>query len=671
MLSARSCLLVVGLVLFGGSRLGAEGAGTGGPGGIEARVVPGGAGLTGRVLDASTGEPLPARIVVRDEQGDVVATRYEHLPGVFTEEDGTFVLDLPPGRYSLEAHHGIDHVSKRRDLEWREGAGVEAVIRLEPWVPLKERGWVNGDAHSHLYTDEVHDDPMLQTVRRICRAQGVDFIAACQGWGGYGDDDWRDGFAALSDRSFRLHYGAEMPKYRTGHTFWLGLESTRGYFKESMDETYENEYYQVARNPEWSFESLPFPSIPDVELVARLKKAEDAVALAPHPTSWWWQERDGVEKYTTNVAGHLAFGLLSGRLWDGLVVMGYDPDHYFYQNLWFHILNEGYRMTPVAELDGGYEPGGRFYYGFVRTYVHAGPESDRGRIVQAVRDGHTFVTSGPIVLARVDDRYVGGDVVPADGAPHTLHLQAFASGDADDSLTYVILFRNGQIHRLWDLRETRPRKLEEEVGLRETGSAWYAVKAYGRKAPETPEALDVMAVCDRIVAGGPAPALRNDSDVALTSPFYFRPEGTVDPEPLQSRVRLTVVEPEDGTPVEKGTVTVQLRGRALATHELEEGRVELDMPVNALLVIEAPGHPTLHRSLYLDYRPHRDLIERLASGRWLDAYGGKGRLQPGQVPWKAFQLDEARAVLTNVEWTIPLEPNERDGLWARFESLFE
>jgi hypothetical protein len=438
-----------------------------------------------------------------------------------------------------------------------------------------------------------------------------------------------------------------------------------------MDETYENEYYQVSRNPTWSFETLPLPAIPDVEVVPRLKEAEDAVAVVPHPTSWWWQKRDDVEKYTTNVGSHLAFGLLAGGLWDALVVMGYDHDHYFYQNLWFHILNEGYRMTPVAELDAGYEPHTRFYYGSMRTYLKVGPEMGMDRVVEAVKAGRTFVTSGPIVLAGIDDRYEVGDVVPADGTDHRLRFQAFASGDRDDHLSYVILFRNGRIHRLWDLRDRRPRRLEAEVTLRESERAWYVLKAYGGNADRSPEALDVMGVCDAIVEGRSVPALPKESDVALTSPFYFRPAGTGDPAVLETHVRLTVIEPGSGAPVGKGSVRVQLLGRTVAKHELKGGRVELRMPVNAVLALDVPGSPTLRRSLYLDYRPYRDLMERLATGRWLDAYGGKGGLQPGQVPWKAFHLDEARETLREVEWTIPLGANEREVLWERFDGLFQ
>jgi hypothetical protein len=635
------------------------------------RVVEGDGGLAGEVLDARTGTPLPARVVVRDVSGKVVATRYEHLPGVFTAEDGTFALDLAPGAYSLEVHRGIDYVAQRRTVEIPDGKRVEARLVLEPWVPLRSLGWVNGDGHAHLYTERKRDDPMLETVRGICRAQGVDFLAICQGWAGYGDHDWREGYAAFSDEHFLFHYGAEMPKHRTGHTFWFGLESTRGYYGESMDETYENEYYQVARNPVWSFETLPFPSIPDTELVPRLKAAEGAAALVPHPTSWWWQEREGVEKYTTNVAGHLAFGLLSGGLWDGLVVMGYDRDHYFYQNLWFHILNEGYRLTAVAELDGGLEPGTRFYYGAMRTYLHVGTEMTMGNVVRAVKAGRTFVTSGPIVLASVDERYQIGDVVPADGTARTLRIQAYASGDPEDHLTYLVLFRNGRIHRLWDLRDERPRKLEDEVTLRETERAWYVLKAYGGNSARPPEALDVMAVCDRIAEGRSELALPKESDVALTSPFYFRPSGVGDPPPLRSRVRLTAVDPKTGAPVGTGTIRVRLRGRTLEAHELSEGRVELTMPVNAILELDVPGYPRLKRSLYLDYTPYRDLMERLATGRWLDGYGGRARMQPGQVPWEAFHLDEAREVLSEVDWTIPLKANERDPLWARFQGLFD
>ena len=511
------------------------------------RPTPGREVLAVRVVDAETGQPLPARVVVRDAAGQVVASRYQQLPGLFTDEQGALELPLRPGGYTLEALRGIDFVSKELAFDVRPGVGAEATVPLEPWLRLRQLGWANGDAHAHLYSDTPRDTAMLDTVRRICRAQGVDFLCACQTWAGHAGTSWREGFAAHSDARFRLLYGAEMPKYRTGHTFWFGLDSTRGLFEGAMDSSYENGYYQSPAGSSWTFESLPFPAVPDVVLVARLRAAEDAVAVVPHPTSWWWQKRGDVLKYVTNVAASLPAGLLAGGSWGAMVVMGYDRDQDFYQDLWFHVLDEGYRMAPVGELDGGYDPEGRFYYGRVRTYAKTGAVIDRSSLVRALRSNHTFATSGPVVLAQLGGAYEPGDVVPADGRSRELRVRAFASGERHDRLSYVVLFRNGRVHRLWDLRRRPLRRFETRLSLREEEAAWYVLKAYSGKVDRTPEQLDARSNAERIAAGtfaGPLPA---DAEVCLTSPFYYRrPGAPVEPAPLRSRLRLRLVDPSSG-----------------------------------------------------------------------------------------------------------------------------
>jgi hypothetical protein len=84
-----------------------------------------------------------------------------------------------------------------------------------------------------------------------------------------------------------------------------------------------------------------------------------------------------------------------------------------------------------------------------------------------------------------------------------------------------------------------------------------------------------------------------------------------------------------------------------------------------VLQIRAPGHPVLHRSLYLDYAPHRASIEELATGRWLDRNDWRRVLKPGQLPWEAFRFDETKLMLSDVDWVIELEENERDEAWRQ------
>jgi hypothetical protein len=632
--------------------------------------TPGPAGINGIITDAETGEALPARIIIENREGESIDSYYNIYPGFYSEEDGTFVRELEPGAYTLTVTRGFDYLSQTHAIAIRENSRLQIEIALEPWVPLRELGWVNGDGHAHLYTDNHPDDAMLATVRKICRAQGIDFISTNQGWGGYNDDNWQEGYAKFSDEKFLLHYGAEMPKYRTGHTWWLGLKSCRHYFESTMDTVYENRYFQSPQGTSWDFNAQPFPHIPAVELIPRFKQAEGAAALIAHPTSWWWQKRGAIEKYTTNVCEHLAFSLLAGNIWDGMVVMGYDRDHYFYQNLWFHVLNEGYRLAPVAELDGGYGPNNKFPYGTMRVYYQAGKEVSMQNIVDAVKRGRTFVTSGPIVFADIDAHYQTGDIVPADGTTCQLNIAAYASGEVSDFLSYVIVFRNGAIHKLWDLRSQRIRTWKNHLKISETKRAWYAIKAYGSNAWHNPKNLDVMAVCDQILGGTFKEELHKENTICITSPFYFRPPGTGDPQPLQPMINLRLINPDTKYLIQNAQIDILLHGKKINRITVHNGHASFTMPVHAYLSIRCEGLPVIRRGLYLDYTPHRDLVENFANGRWLEKNNWKKIVSPGQVPWEAFQLKKSREILSTVDWTIEILPNERDALWEDFEALF-
>lgn len=269
------------------------------------------AGIKGRVTDGQTEVPLSARIVVKDSAGKLQATYYEHCEGIFTEEDGTFSIPLKPGAYTIKIIHGIDYLTQEQPFTVKENQGVSVTVHLQMWVDLKKRGWINGDGHAHLYSEKTENDTMLRQVRKVCLAQGVDFLSACQGWAGYDDQTWKGAYAKVSDRKFNLYYGAEMPKYRTGHVWWLGLKSTLNNFGNLIDSTYENEYYKSEQHTDWDYSWLKFRSVPDIEVISRYARSQQSMAIIAHPTSWWQQERGNISKYTTNVVSNLSFGLLS------------------------------------------------------------------------------------------------------------------------------------------------------------------------------------------------------------------------------------------------------------------------------------------------------------------------------------------------------------------------
>jgi hypothetical protein len=117
-------------------------------------------------------------------------------------------------------------------------------------------------------------------------------------------------------------------------------------------------------------------------------------------------------------------------------------------------------------------------------------------------------------------------------------------------------------------------------------------------------------------------------------------------------------------------VDISVNGKKINTIYLIDGKASFSMPVNALLKISAKGYTPIYRTLYLDYPPHLQLIEELATGNWLKKYD-LAKYQPGEVPWEEFHFEKTKQILSNVDWKIEMSPNERDGLWEKFEDMFK
>jgi hypothetical protein len=327
-------------------------------------------------------------------------------------------------------------------------------------------------------------------------------------------------------------------------------------------------------------------------------------------------------------------------------------------------------MPALGELDGGLNQDSRFYYGSMRTFYKLDGDFSIANVAEAVRKGRTFVTSGPIIQTNIDHQYEIGDIIQADGSIHQLNVKVLSSGKAEDFLSYVIIYRNGEIHKLWDLRNEKPREFDESIKLKETEKAWYVVKAYGSKAVQDPASLDILSLCKK-TAHGDFPDFSGDKhDVCITSPFYFRPEGVTDPEPMESNIKLQLIDPGSSKMIENAEIEVLVKGKKINTHKLEGGHLKFSMPIQAWIKITAEGYPEIMRGLYLDYLPHLKLIEELANGDWQSNLKDGELYNSGEVPWEAFNYEKTREVLSDVNWKIEMKINERDDQWESFEKLF-
>ncbi|MCB1123918.1 MAG: hypothetical protein KJT03_20355, partial [Verrucomicrobiae bacterium] len=114
--------------------------------------------IEGRVVDAKTGEVLPARLYIESATGEFFhaeskSTRGTAIPYSKIRPNGSievhttlsahpFTAKLPPGSYTLTAERGKEYSAASRTINIDPGMKAHAVIlELKRWINMAERGW--------------------------------------------------------------------------------------------------------------------------------------------------------------------------------------------------------------------------------------------------------------------------------------------------------------------------------------------------------------------------------------------------------------------------------------------------------------------------------------------------------------------------------------------------
>ena len=602
--------------------------------------------LTGTIHETGKSQRLPAWVRVTDGQGNIIqdAGVHESLRGFPC--DGAFELDLPPGQYDIAVHRLISHEWFTRTIVLEAGTPQTLTCELTPWFDPNAAGYFCGESHDHLNYQQDH-----KGVVRYCEALGISYVDVCQGWMHRCETDRvvsGDEIAArlesYSTPAFHLYFGGERPKKRFGHTWWTNLtpfKDPNGEYMGWHDPDYVKFSSQQTRTGVEVEPNCPFTGELPFSVWRRFQ-AQGAVGVAAHPTSWWMDRADQTV-ITTNMASDLIYGLLAGCTPDAIVAMGYDPDQIFYQNVWFHLLNEGYHLPAVAETDGDLH--GAHHIGQILGYTQTPSRTySRTGVAEGMRTGRTLMTSGPFVIFTADDgHYRMGDEITLDHPGHQLEVEVWSDPDPGEFLSGLIVYRNGLPILKQDLRDQKPRHHRLILPVTEHGDrAWYVVKVYGSNYPTDDRFLDVFAYAELCEA-----ELHSEytaiKQVALTNPIYFVPRGWTPPAPVQCHLHLETLPGAHVAISVLGVVQENLTANA-------RGQLEAVVSPLAELTITANGITPMTRSIFLDYAPVRRHVEFSFTGQWREKT--KSGMLPGQVPWWGFAFEPLRQSLQHIYWNI-------------------
>ncbi len=365
--------------------------------------------ITVTVIDDETDQPTPARIRLTDSTGEPVAAPetalatmwgmndvaqgFASLPNGAFYSNGTFDTDLPDGTYQLSISKGYEYVAQQHELILESGDRLTPTYRLSRWIDMASRGWISGDDHIHLRRSPRENPVILgwiaaEDIQVGNLLQMGDFWATY-----YSQYAWgQDGMYQVEDRM--LVAGQEEPRtHERGHTISLAADD----FVRLPEQYY---YYDRL-----------FDQIHD--LGGMTGYAHQAVTFAGYRGMTLDVLRDKIDFLEL-----LQFCAEDGPL---------HTEHYY------HFLNLGFELTATAGSDfpwcGRAPASANSRIGDARFYTYVGDEFTFETWREAVRDGHTFVTSGPIVELTVNGARPGDRLDVARGS--TVSITARASGQAD------------------------------------------------------------------------------------------------------------------------------------------------------------------------------------------------------------------------------------------------
>jgi hypothetical protein len=427
--------------------------------------------LVGSIVDADTLQPIPARVYVRDPQGNWLYVRSASQIGVawpYSEEwvpmpqaverhttvsAHPFVIDLAPGEYEIIIERGKEYLPWHENLkipaadssrvDESEARTIEQIFSLQRWSEMAGKGWYSGETHVHrrmaelpnvmeaeelnvafpvtFWTTSADKAPNLEPSR--LRAQGPSPFGPREDLGF--EPLWIDEQRVILPRNTEYEIFSIGPKNHTlGALFILNHRQPFTQLVPPVGPVVAQARREGAlldldkHNWPWSLMLVPVAQVDLFELsnnsVWRTNFGFKQAGHALPP----WKEFE-----------HESPGLLTEWGW---LEFGFE--------MYYALLNCGFRLSPTAGTASGVHP---VPLGHSRVYVHTGNEFKLDAWLAGLQRGRSFVTTGPMLVARIEDQ-LPGEVFEL-GNAHSGEFNWEVEVVSPDPITRVELLVNGRV----------------------------------------------------------------------------------------------------------------------------------------------------------------------------------------------------------------------------------
>jgi hypothetical protein len=403
----------------------------------------------------SPGDPGPAVLMNGDFKDDITTPAaqrkrnpwYAGKPAVPFWKDPAayfisepFSIALPPGKWRLTVMRGIEFLPVSDEFTIAAGQSVERDVQLARWVDMPAQGWYSGDPHVHSpRLLPMHDqyvmtwaksmDVHLTSVNIYADKRGV----FCEQRAFGKDSHYQDG-------DYVLVSGAEDPRAGIedeGHVTQLNIQS----FVRDVNK------YRV------------------YDYVLDGVHAQGGLAGYNHLS--WSGDFFRPRNPDFHPGWDASINVIRGKI-DFIDIM--EAAHLGVAE-YYEFLNLGVKLTATANSDNP-----AAVVGEERMYAYTGPGNfSPDTWFEAVKQGNTFITNGPMLLLAIDKAMPGDEVRVSKDAKVRIKAQTWAP-DLVGLPKVLEIVSHGRVIRSIEPKDSKQENLEIDFELTASESQWIAAR---------------------------------------------------------------------------------------------------------------------------------------------------------------------------------------------------
>jgi hypothetical protein len=446
--------------------------------------------LRGEVVDADTGQPLPARVYLQREDGTWFFAQAEAKAGSAvpyrkqradyprsvemhtTLSAHPFVADVPPGRYTITVERGKEYVALVRAVTI-EREGVKVRLPLHRWIDLGELGWYSGDTHVHRGLEELPN---------VMLAEDLNVAFPLLYW---------------VTEAFASPRTSPRGPARDPDAKPVAIDATHVFYPRNT----EYEIFNVAKKPHMlgaifvlNHQSVFEQGVPPVGPVAeRARREGGLLEMDKHNWPWSMMLVPGVRPDLYELSNnHIWRTEFSITRWAEPAPAYMRAEHdargiteagwidYGFQN-YYALLDCGFRLRPTAGTASGVHP---VPLGFGRVYVHLPDGFSYEAWLRGLNAGRSFVTTGPMLFVQLDGQPPGHTFRPDAATARDYHL--IGKVLSEQPLQRIEVVVNGEVVRAVKpanhkgTRQAHESPIDERLTI--DGSSWIAVRCFESRA---------------------------------------------------------------------------------------------------------------------------------------------------------------------------------------------